>query len=75
MKKRAYIGISIVAFFYILSYVIYRNNRIEIWSKNEKSYVIFPQNQKWIYYLYRPLSYVDGKITGMRFHIGPHQEM
>lgn len=59
MKKRAYIVIAVVALFYLMSYVIFRNSWIEIWSKDQKA---------------RPLTYLDSKLTDMRFHIGPHQE-
>ena len=38
------------------------------------AYVIFPPGYGGaLYYLWRPLSYLDGVITGVRFHIGPHQ--
>ncbi len=73
MKKRAYIVFTIVALIYVISYLFYRTNKIEVWSKDQKPYVIFPKNQKWVYYAYRPLTYIDSKVTGMRFHIGPHQ--
>ncbi|MGC3947604.1 MAG: hypothetical protein QM762_24380 [Chryseolinea sp.] len=58
---------------YVLSYVIFRNTNIQTWEKDGNQYVIFPKNQAWVYYLYRPLTYIDSKVTVMRFHIGPHQ--
>ena len=66
--------IGIAGIIYILSYVIFRGSNIERWSKDGKDYVIFPKSQTWLYYLYRPASYIDSKLTKMQFHIGPHHE-
>ena len=71
MKKRLKI-IGALTATYILSYLIFRNTNIEIWDKDGNQYVIFPKGQTWIYYLYRPLTYIDNKLTKMNFHIGPH---
>ena len=65
--------IAIVFTLYSLSYVIFRQSNSQIWEKDGKEYVIFPTNKVYMYYLYRPLNYVDGNLTGMRFHIGEHQ--
>jgi len=45
----------------------------EVWAEDGNKYVIYPQNPIAIYYVFRPLSYIDGFLTGMRSHIGPHQ--
>lgn len=74
MKKRAYIVIAIIALSYFLSYLVFRANNTETWAQNGKPYVIFPKSKMWVYYVYRPASYIDSKITGIGFHIGPHQE-
>jgi hypothetical protein len=58
---------------YSISYLIFRKSNIEIWVEDNNEYVIFPKSQKWIYYIYRPATYVDSKITSMNFHIGEHQ--
>jgi hypothetical protein len=71
-KKLLIIGILILA--YIINYLIFRNSNIETWNKDGNKYVIFPKSMTWVYYFYRPATYVDSKITQMRFHIGPHQE-
>jgi hypothetical protein len=44
-------------------------------SGHWQAYVILPAGHGGgaLYYLWRPLSYVDGSLTGMRFHIGPHR--
>ena len=47
--------------------------RAEVWEKDGNAYVIFPDDKVYLYYLYRPLSYVDGAVTGMKFHIGQHR--
>ncbi|GMT48939.1 MAG: hypothetical protein IEMM0008_0478 [bacterium] len=75
MKRRSKLLLIffLLDFLYIGSYLIYRSSHIEVWAKDQKAYVIFPKDQKLIYYLYRPLVYVDSKVTGMGFHIGPHK--
>ena len=42
-------------------------------AKDGHDYVIFPANPIFLYYFYRPAALVDGALTGMRFHIGPHR--
>ena len=76
MRKKILILTTIIAafvFIYIGSYIIFRNTHIEVWQKNGRSYVIFPEKNKIIYYFYRPITYVDAKMTGMGFHIGAHE--
>ncbi len=65
--------ISIVVLLYALSYVWFRQTRTEVWEKDGNAYVIFPDDRVYLYYFYRPLSYVDGTVTGMKFHIGQHR--
>lgn len=72
MKRKIFILILIILIIYFSSYVLFRQTHTEIWEKDKMAYVIFPEN-KILYYIYRPLSIVDGKLTGMRFHIGQHQ--
>jgi hypothetical protein len=44
------------------------------WQRDQQPYVIFPAGYgALLYYAWRPLSYVDGALTGMRFHIGLHR--
>lgn len=73
MKRNIFIVVSILLLVYLLSYVWLRQSRIEIWEQDGKAYVIFPKDAVYLYYLYRPLSYFDGKLTGMNFHIGEHR--
>jgi hypothetical protein len=59
---------------YLGAYVAFRQTHIEVWERDKQAYVIFPQGYgSALYYLWRPLSYVDGAVTKMRFHIGPHR--
>lgn len=37
------------------------------------NYVVFPDEKPALYYAFRPLSYADEYLTGMRCHLGPHQ--
>jgi hypothetical protein len=73
LMKRRLLIIGTIATVYMLSYMIFRNTNIETWDKDGNQYVIFPEGQTWIYYLYRPLTYIDSKVTTMRFHIGQHE--
>ena len=57
---------------YGLGYILIRQTRQEIWERDGKIYVIFPED-KILYYLYRPLSLIDEKVTEMNFHIGQHR--
>ena len=60
---------------YVGSYLVFRASHVETWQQDKQAYVIFPKDRlgTGLYYLWRPLSYLDGAATGMRFHIGPHQ--
>ncbi len=58
---------------YLLGYAVFRQTHTEIWEKDKQSYVIFPSHMTMLYYLWRPLSYIDESATGMKSHIGPHQ--
>lgn len=73
MKRSSIISVLILLTLYILSYGWFRQTHIEIWEKDGKEYVIFPEDKIFLYYLFRPLSMIDGKITGMSFHIGHHR--
>ena len=58
---------------YVAGYAAFRQTRIEVWEKDKNAYVIFPAGAPLLYYAFRPLTYIDGMATGMRFHIGPHR--
>jgi hypothetical protein len=67
-------AVALVLVLYVGAYVWFRQTSTEIWQRDKKAYVIFPAGDGGaLYYLWRPLSYVDGSLTGMRFHIGPHR--
>ena len=64
--------IILLLFLYIAAYFVLRFTQAEVWSEDGQTYVIFPRDAVWAYYAFRPLSYFDALVTGMRFHIGPH---
>lgn len=67
------LSIALLLALYLGSYLAFRSLNAQVWEKDGMTYVIFPENFKAIYYLYRPMTYIDGALTGMRFHIGPHR--
>ncbi|MCR9136413.1 MAG: hypothetical protein NXI27_10495 [Alphaproteobacteria bacterium] len=58
---------------YLLGYLALRLLNAEVWETDGNTYVIFPREPIALYYIYRPMTYLDAALTGMRFHIGPHQ--
>lgn len=59
---------------YCVAYLALRFSTVEVWAEDGEAYVHFPTEPLAVYYVFRPLAYVDGALTGMRFHIGPHAE-
>ncbi len=57
---------------YVGSYSWFRSTHVERWDRDGRGYLIFPQSGA-LYYFYRPLSYIDARISGIGFHIGPHR--
>jgi hypothetical protein len=72
-KRSIWIVIVVLAV-YASSYLLLRVRGVEVWARDGRPYLIIPSGSPWLYYLYRPLMYLDAGITGMRFHIGPHRE-
>ena len=72
IMKRLTVMLLILLAAYVGSYGWLRSSHIERWDRDGHDYVIFPQSAA-IYYFYRPLTYLDARVTGMRFHIGPHR--
>lgn len=70
--KRSLLMLVVLVVVYLGSYVWFRSAYTERWDRDGRDYVIFLQ-QPALYYLYRPLTYLDARLTGMRFHIGPHR--
>jgi hypothetical protein len=59
---------------YVGGYVGFRLTHVEVWERDKQAYVIFPESYgRPLYYAWRPLSYLDATLTGMRHHIGPHR--
>lgn len=57
---------------YVGGYLLFRLMQQQLWAADGKTYVIFPEGTLVLYYFWRPLMYLDGALTGMAFHIGPH---
>ncbi|HEX8288751.1 MAG TPA: hypothetical protein VF556_12180 [Pyrinomonadaceae bacterium] len=72
MKRKITVMVFALSLIYISGYFILRQTDQEIWESGGKVYVIFPED-KILYYLYRPMSIIDEKLTGIKFHIGPHR--
>ena len=75
--KKAAVSLTLLAAaaLYVGGYVAFRQAKTEIWARDGRSYVIFPEGAGYfLYYLWRPLSYIDGRLTGTGAHIGPHRE-
>jgi hypothetical protein len=60
---------------YAGSYAAFRSRNVETWDHDGRHYVIFAKDDvgTGLYYLWRPLSYLDGALTGTGAHIGPHE--
>ena len=67
---------ALLLLIYIGGYIGYRQIFTEVWEKDKASYVIFSEGDvgTTLYYLWRPMSYADAKITGVGAHIGQHQQ-
>lgn len=61
-----------VLFLYLGAYLMLRFLFVEAHSDGQ-SYLIFPSEKPALYYAFRPLSYADQYLTGMRCHLGPHR--
>ncbi len=72
-KRSIWVVVAVLAL-YAGSYLLLRVRYMEVWVRDGRSYLIIPPGSPWLYYLYRPLMYLDATMTGMRFHIGPHRE-
>jgi hypothetical protein len=72
MKRKILPAIVVLFTIYFLGYILIRQTHQEVWERDGITYVIFPED-KVFYYLFRPLSFNDEKITGIRFHIGQHR--
>ncbi len=57
--------LAVLLLLYVGSYVVFRQTHTEVWERDQKAYVIFPPSFGGaLYYLWRPLSYIDGAATG-----------
>lgn len=73
MRKRILFVLAGCAAAYLLTYAGFRATHTEVWERDGRAYVIFPEKMVALYYVFRPMSYIDGAVTGIGFHIGPHR--
>ena len=66
--------LMIAILLYVGGYIAFRQTHVEVWERDKLAYVIFAEGYgRPLYYAWRPLSYLDAAMTGMRHHIGPHR--
>jgi hypothetical protein len=73
LNETLFIAILVVIAMYVGTYIWLRTSHVERWDRDGYDYVILSQSTV-VYYICRPLTYIDAHLTGMRFHIGPHRE-
>jgi hypothetical protein len=73
VKSRLILTTVFASVLYLGSYLGLRATHREVWVRDGKDYLIFPRDWPALYYLFRPLTYLDGALTGLQFHIGPHR--
>ncbi|MEX0286348.1 MAG: hypothetical protein AB3N23_17205 [Paracoccaceae bacterium] len=57
-------------FVYVAGYGVFRSVNMS----TDSAEVLYPENNLSLYYLFRPMAYLDQALTGTASHIGPHQE-
>ena len=62
-----------VLFIYLGAYLMLRFLFAETHTTGD-NYVIFPEKKRILYFGFRPMSYADEYLTGMKSHLGPHPE-
>jgi hypothetical protein len=73
MSRAAWIILFLIVL-YVGGYMGFRQTHAEVWERDKQVYVMFPDGPgRLLYYLWRPLNYMDSAMTGMRFHVGPHR--
>ena len=68
--KRAILSLLVL---YVGAYVVFRTISAEPNPADGKTYVIYPEDPRWLYLAFRPMAYADDALTGTGAHIGPHQ--
>jgi hypothetical protein len=71
LKGLIFLGV-ILMLAYGAGYLAVRSTYAETWAADGAVYVIFPVDG-WLYYLFRPATYIDATLTGQQFHLGPHE--
>ena len=74
MSWKLWAAFGVAALIYVGGYVVYRQTNIEVSPHDQRSYVIFPSGTSsgaLLYYIWLPLSLIDGALTSTGSHIGP----
>jgi len=61
----------LLAVLYVVVYGAFRT----VNYAQETDEVIYPTDLSPLYYVFRPMAYIDQALTGTGSHIGPHQEV
>ena len=69
LKKLIIILAILWILIYLLSYLAYRQTHIQVRGPDNKEYVFFSDNKFYLFYFFRPLSWIDEELTGMNFHL------
>jgi hypothetical protein len=57
---------------YVMSYMAFRMTHVEVSEQDHARYVVFPPTAKGaLYHFYRPLSFADEQLTGLKPRLGP----
>ncbi len=67
MSRKVVLCLLVVVVLYVGTYVWFRSSHVEVWARDGKAYVIFPIKRQYVWYLYRPLTYLDAFLTGCAF--------
>jgi hypothetical protein len=70
--KRTLTLAAVAAFLYLAAYTAYRLTHTQVWVGDGKPYVSFWSKRMW--YLFRPLTRLDGAVTGIGAHLGPRRD-
>lgn len=72
--KRLVFVVAIVLVVYLRSYALYRSANLKHRADDGRGYVSY-ENKPALYYFYRPVSYVDARLTRVRSRLHVHEEL
>lgn len=72
--RRTAIFWSLVLAIYVTGYLTIRGTSVRTLEKDGRETIVFPEWPRSLYPIYRPMTCIDGKITGTHFRQDPHPE-